>query len=189
MKGKKRGAKPFQNPHGGITMNKIAKIAAALQNVTGASFMGISTETPVTLKGGKKNPLQGRVTKRMEGGNVIIFTNTHSNGYENMVKRRLLKEGMAAENFTLGKRVWGERLKDAPFVFHKGAMYVEVIFNQSPSNVTYFVDGKETPKEEIIGLPDKSEGEQGGLSDKVIIRTYNAENIRSIRIDGKEFTF
>ena len=173
-----------------MTMNKVAKIAAALQDVTGSSFMGICTETPVTLKGGKKNPLQGRVVKRLEGGNVIIFTNTNSNGYENMVKRRLLKEGIPAENFTLGKRVWGERLKDAPFVFHKGQMYLEVIFNFAPSKVEYLVDGKVTPKEEIQGLESgRQEGAQGGLIDKVIIRTYNTENVTAISIDGKKYTF
>lgn len=169
---------------------KHLKIAAALQNVTGSSFMGISTETPVTLKGGKKNPLQGRVVKRMEGGNVIIFTNTNSNGYENMVKRRLTKEGMAAENFSLGHRPWGERLKDSPFVFHKGTLYLEVIFLTPPRNVQYYVDGVLTAKEDIPGLDlDKKEGEQGGLSDKVIIRTPKTENVTSIRIDGKEYKF
>ena len=171
-------------------MNKIAKIAAALQNVTGSSFMGITAETVETLKGGKSNPLQGRVTKRLEGGNVIIFTNTHSNGYENMVKRRLLQEGLPAENFTLGKRPWGERVKDAPFVFHNGQMYLEVIFNRKPTKITYFVDGKPTPKSEIEGLKvEKTEGEQGGIEDKVIIRTYKTDSVKAIRIDGKEFKF
>ncbi len=171
-------------------MNKVAKIAAALQNVTGASFMGISTETNETLKGGKKNPLQGKVTKTMEGGNVIIFTNTNKNGYEGMVKRRLEKEGLPAENFTLGKRPWGQRLQDSPFVFHDGKMYLEVIFIQRPSKVEYLVEGKVTPKELIGGLnTDKEEGKQGGLVDKVIIRTYNVDSIKSIRIDGQEFTF
>ena len=173
-----------------MTMNKLAKIAAALQNVTGASFMGISTETTETLKGGKGNPLQGKVTKAMEGGNVIIFTNTNKNGYEAMVQRRLAKEGLPAENFTLGKRAWGERLQDSPFVFHDGKMYLEVIFLQKPTNIKYFVDGKETNKELIGGLKDtKEEGKQGGLVDKVIIRTYNVESVKSIRIDGKEYTF
>lgn len=165
------------------------QIAAAIAHITGTSFVGISTETPVTLTGGKKNPLQGRVVKRMASGNVIIFCNRESNGYENMVQRRLAKEGMEAENFTLGKRAWGERIPNKPFVFHKGALYLEVIFMKSPTTIEYLVDGVVTPKEAIEGLPVKKEGEQGGLVDKVIIRTYNTDNIKAIRVDGNEYKF
>jgi len=166
------------------------QIAAALAHITGTSFVGISTETPVTLKGGKKNPLQGRVTKRLSSGNVIIFCNRESNGYENMVQRRLQKEGMEAENFQLGPRQWGNRVPNTPFVFHKGGLYLEVIFLQKPKAVEYLVDGVVTAKDQIEGLQEKKEeGEQGGLVNKVIIRTYNTDNIRAIRVDGQEFKF
>lgn len=165
-------------------------IAQALSHiVVGSSIVGISAITPVTLKGGKKNPLQGRVTKRLKSGNVMVFTNTQSNGYENMVKRRLLKEGMDAENFTLGKLPWGHRVEGTPFIMNKGSLYLQVVFLKSPVGVDYMVDGKITPKEEIEGLPDKVEGEQGGLVNKVIIRTYKTENIKGLRVDGKEFVF
>jgi len=39
----------------------------------------------------------------------------------------------------------------------------------------------EISKEEVQGLPTKTEGEQGGLIDKVIIRTYSFESILKIR--------
>lgn len=166
------------------------QIAAALAHITGNSIVGISAETPVTLKGGKKNPLQGKVYKRLHSGNVMIFCNRESNGYENMVKRRLIKEGMDAENFQLGNRAWGTRIPASPFVFHKGSLYLETIFLKKPAKIEYIVDGQVTPKELIEGLPDgREEGEQGGLINKVIIRTYNTENITAIRIDGKEFIF
>jgi hypothetical protein len=165
-------------------------IATALANLAGTTIIGLTAETPVKLKGGKKNPFQGRVTKRMLSGNCMIFCNKKSNGYENMVKRRLEKEGVNAESFTLGKRAWGNRVQNTPFVMHKGNLYLETIFLQNPVKVEYLVDGKVTPKDEIPGLPEKPEGgKQGGLVDKVIIRTFNTENIKSLRYGGKEYRF
>lgn len=166
------------------------QIAKVLENVKINSILGITTETPVTLKGGKKNPLQGHVTKRLISGNVMIFCNASSNGYENMVKRRLQKEGMPADSFQLGKRAWGERIPNTPFVFHKGNLYLETIFLKCPTKIEYLVDGKVTEKETIEGMPETvEEGKQGGLVDKVVVRAYNTENIKAIRVDGQEFKF
>ena len=52
-------------------------LIAAVAAINGASFVGIDTRTNVTLAGGRKNPQQGRVTKRMIGANVMSFTNQH----------------------------------------------------------------------------------------------------------------
>lgn len=173
---------------GGPGSGHIADIMADLK---GTTIVGITTETNVKLKGGKKNPFQGRVTKRMLSGNCMVFCNQLSNGYENMVKRRLEKEGMNADGFTLGKRVWGNRVINTPFVMHKGQLYLETIFIQKPKGIIYLVDGVETPKDEIEGLPVEKpvEGKQGGLEDKVIIRTFKTDNIKSLRYGGKEYTF
>lgn len=111
------------------------RIIAALSQVNGSAIGSINSETAVTLTGGKKNPLQGRVTKRMEGGNVMCFTNSNSNAYNGMVKRRLAAEGKDPESFQISPRVWGERIKDTPFVDHKGQLYIEVIFLKSPTDV------------------------------------------------------
>jgi hypothetical protein len=162
----------------------------AIGHITINAIVGITTETPVTLTGGKKNPLQGRVVKRLLSGNVILFCNRESNGYENMVRRRLEKEGISADNFTLGERKWGNRIKGTPYVAHKGNLYLETIFLSKPTKIEYLVDGKVTDKKDIIGLPEKKqEGEQGGLINSVIVRDYKTENIKAIRVNGKEFTF
>lgn len=156
-------------------------------HIKGATFIGMDTETPVTLKGGKTNPLQGRVTKQVNNSNVMLFQNKTVNGYDNMVRRRLEKEGKDADAFQLGPRAWGIREDGMPFIHHNGKMYLEVIFLNA-GDVKYFVDGNETPKEAIQGLDtDKAEGEQGGLDNKVIIRTYNVDNIKAMRVDGKEY--
>lgn len=157
------------------------------QKVNGATFIGIDTETKVPLKGGKQNLMQGRVTKRCEGHNVMLFQNKHVNGYEAMVMRRLEKEGKSASDFVLGPRKWGVRVSGEPFVVHQDKMYLEVIFIRA-GKVTYLLDSVETDKATIIGLEDKEEAEQGGLDNKVILRTYAFNSIKAITIGGERFT-
>jgi len=165
-------------------MDKLAKqIVAALVQVQGSSIASITAETVVELKGGKKNPMQGRITKVAENANVMFFTNSTTNSYNNMVKKRLAAEGKNPENFQLGPRVWGTRMPDTPFIQHNNALYAEVVFLRAPKIVRYLFDGVAIAKAAIIGLPaDKEEGKQGGLDDKVIIRTYKLESLKSIKM-------
>ena len=162
-------------------MEKKSKaILAALKQLNGTAIAAIDTFTPVKLTGGKKNAMQGKIFKKVTGANIMFFCNINCNGYENMVNRRLEKEGK--EPFTLSPRSWGERVPGTPFVAHKGSIYVEAIFLKAPTKITYFYDDKEIDKKDIIGLPEKSEGDQGGLDNKVIIRTYNIENVTSLKM-------
>ncbi len=166
---------------------KFEMLANLLDDINGATFIGIDTETSVKLKGGKGNPLQGKVTKKTLGASVMVFTNANSSAYGDMVKRRLVKEGKDPESFELGKRAWGERIKGTPFIEHKEQKYLEAIFLNSGKS-EYFVDGIKTPKEDIEGLPvvKVNEESQGGLEDKVIIRTFKVDSIIGMRIDGME---
>jgi len=154
-------------------------------NINGATFITIDTVTPVKLTGGKSNPLQGRVSKMVTGSNVMVFQNKTTNGYDNMVKRRLEKEGKDPGSFVIGPRQWGEREDNTPFVTHNGKEYLEVIF-MSAGDVQYFVDGQPYVGE-IQGLPVSTEGHQGGLDNKVIIRTYTVENIQAITINHARY--
>jgi len=159
-----------------------------LSNVSGSSFVGIDTETEVKLKGGKGNPQQGRVTKLHTGASVMVFQNKNINGYDAMVRRRLEKEGKDPASFELGPRVWGERIPDSPFITHKGEYYLEVIFLKAGDS-QYLLDGKPINKDDIEGLPEERDsGGQGGLENKVIIRTFKLSSIRKVRIDGAEHT-
>lgn len=157
------------------------------ETVTGNSIIAIDSTTEPTLKGGKANPFKGRVKKIMRGANVMVFTNKKSNGYENMVRRRLEKEGKIPETFVLGDRPWGTRLADLPIVEHNGAQYLEVIFLRA-GQVHYEVDGVPTSPETITGLdldpPVTNPEAQGGLDNMVIIRTFKAESLTRIVIDG-----
>ncbi len=161
------------------------KIVASLVQLQGSAIASIDTETKVVLTGGKKNPFQGRVTKVAEGSNVMFFTNTNKNAYNAMVQRRLVAEGKNPANFQLGPRPWGERIPETPFIKHNQKLYVEVVFLRPPSSVRYFVDGVETDKALIPGLPVSQEGAQGGLDDKVVLRTFMLENVRRLRMGDK----
>ena len=155
-------------------------------NLNGSTFISIDTCTPVTLKGGKGNLLQGRVTKVVTGSNVMLFQNKSENGYNNMVRRRLEAEGKSPDSFQLSPRQWGEREVNSPFVTHKGKEYLEVIF-LSAGDVQYYVDGR-PHNGPIEGLElNKPEGHQGGLEDKVIIRTYTVEHIQAITINHERY--
>jgi len=158
-----------------------------LDKVNGATFAGLDTVTQVKLKGGKKNPLQGRVTKKTQGSTVMLFTNKNSNGYANMVKRRLEKEGKDAGSFELKPRTWGQRIDNTPFVEHKEKKYLECVFIKGGKSV-YMVDDTEVDANEIEGLdnPKVADVSQGGLDNKVIIRTYAIESIEKMRVMGEK---
>lgn len=169
---------------------KYNTLVAAFENVSGASFVGIDTLTEVKLTGGKKNPQQGRITKRMVGAQVMVFQNKNINGYESMIQRRLIQEGKDPTSFELGPRAWGTRIPNMPIVEHfkdnATCYYLEVIFLK-PGRVEYLFDGQPIAEHQIIGLPEKVEGEQGGLDNKVIIRCFKADSITEVRIDGKVY--
>lgn len=160
-------------------------LAVILRKLEGNTFVGLTTETDVKLSGGKKNPMQGEITKRTVSS-VQVFTNQNGSAYAAKVQRGLDKEGDGV-TFELSPRAWGERIDGTPFVTHKGEDYLEVIFNKVIST-EYFRNGKPIDKDAIEGLPAaKPEGKQGGLEDKVIIRTYKFSSIREIRAFGEEF--
>jgi hypothetical protein len=171
-------------------MATIHDVGTIFSLVNGASFVSIDTETTPALKGGASNRMKGRVTKKMVGAKVMVFQNKNSNGYENMVRRRLEAEGKNPNSFELSPRLWGERIENLPVVRHVkdgvAKFYVEVIF-LAPGRVEYFLDGSPIPKNEIIGLESKEEGEQGCLENKVIVRTFSLDSITAIRVNRDEY--
>lgn len=156
------------------------------EHVNGATFISIDTKTDVTLLGGKKNPMQGRVQKSTTGSNVMVFQNKTTNAYENMVNRRLEKEGKPVV-FEVGPRKWGTRIPNTPFVEHNGELYLEVIFLRA-GEVQYLLDGQPVDKADIEGLAEKPDYEgQGGLDNKVIIRTFKVSSIVGFTIDKQKY--
>ena len=162
----------------------VHQIESIVSTISGCQFAFMDTITKVSLKGGKKNPMKDRVTKRASNQKVMIFSTNE--GYENKVKRHLKKEGKDPESFEVQPRKWGTRRKDQPLVDHKGKVYIEVIF-VSPGKIEYLLDGKEINKDDIIGLEPKKEAEQGGVDEKVIIRTYALDSIISLRANKQSY--
>lgn len=163
-----------------------SKIEQILSTVNGGTFISLDTMTTPTLLGGKKNPMQGRIRKHNTGASIMVFQNKNKHAYAAMVHRRLEKEGKNPELFKLSPRKWGTRLPNLPIVEHKGALYLEVIFLKS-GVTAYTLDGQVIDKNNIEGLKDTSNGEQGGLNDKVVIRTFKVGSITRLRIAGKEY--
>ncbi len=159
----------------------------AQSGINGNTFVGLDTITTETLTGGKKNPMKDRVQKVTVGSHVQVFSNKNSNGYANMVARRLDKEGKEVE-FELKPRTWGQRIENTPIVEHKGNYYLEVIFLKGGQS-SYLLDGKPIKKDLIEGLKVKKEGFQGGLSNenKVIIRTYKVASLSRITINKQTY--
>ena len=167
-------------------MSNTIDILDVLASLSGNGYIGLDTETVPKLNGGKKNPMLGKVVKRVTGSNCQMFQNKFINGYEAMVRRRLDEEGKDGSTFVLGKRPWGQRLEGLPIVENKGKYYLEVIY-KLVGDVEYLLDGQPIAKGDIIGLPEASEGEQGGLSNKVAIRTIELANVKAIRYGGQEY--
>ena len=156
-----------------------------MSQVNGSTFISIDTITDVKLTGGKKNEFQGRVTKRTTGSVVMVFQNKTTNAYENMVKRRLEQEGKAPESFELSPRQWGVRIENTPFVTHNDQLYLEVIFLKAGKS-EILVDGQQFDGV-VPGMAESSEGEQGGLENKVIIRTFKTSSIKAITINKQRY--
>ena len=157
----------------------------------GANFVGLDTVIQQPLRGGKKNLMHGRITKKHEGASVMIAPNNKSNAYENMVKRRLLAESKDPNTFELSPRKWGQRVPGFPIVQHtlKGTnqvkYYFEVIFLR-PGVSTYYLDGAEIDKNMIENMPpdiEPTDTLQAGLEHIVQIRTFALDSLVQIRID------
>lgn len=166
-----------------------------LKSVNGASFISITTSTIPTIRKtlGERgnttpNPHFGRVRKVMTDAVVMVFQNKLTNGYENMVNRRLIAEGKDPASFTLGPRKWGTRLENLPIVEHNGEYYLEVIFLK-PGNVQYYLDQHIIDPDLIQGMhtADLGDDQQGGLENQVVIRSFKFDSITKIKIDGNTF--
>ena len=162
-------------------------LQSIITQVNGSAFISITTKTTPKLKGGKANPFQNNVTKITEKANVMIFSNKNGSAYSNMVKRRMVAEGKDPETFTVSPRTWGTRIENTPFVEHKGELYIEVIYMNS-GTTKFMYNGQEIDRDSITGLDSEdSQTSQGGIENKVIIRTIKVENVKEITINHQHY--
>lgn len=162
----------------------------------GAAFANLTTLTALPLKGGKKNPLQGRVTKLSENANVMLFTS--GAGYQNRVNKLLREErGENAPTFESQPLKWGKRVQDTPVIVHTKdgelRFYLQVLFLNAPKNVSLFVDGRPATPEEVEAIratenkPNTAKLQEG-LQRHVHVRPYAFDSIVSLRAGGHEVT-
>jgi hypothetical protein len=166
----------------------VTEVLDLLNKINGCTFAGLDCLTEVKLKGGKKNPMQGRVQKLVKGNRVLLFTNKKSSGYTNMVRRRLEQEGKDPDTFMPGNLAWGVRITNSPIIAHNENYYLQTVFLKA-GEVQYLLDGKPIAKEDIQGLMPSPEGSgRQGLEDdnKVVVRTYMFESIQHIRLFKEE---
>jgi hypothetical protein len=120
----------------------------------------------------------------------MVFQNKSSSSYGDMVARRLLAEGKDPASFELQPRTWGERIPETPFISHtkdgETTFYLEVIVLNSGKS-SYYLDNAPIAKSDVVGLKTATEGEQGGLENKVIVRSFKLSSITAVRIDGMEY--
>jgi hypothetical protein len=168
-------------------------ILSILSKVDGASFAALDTVTVPALKGGKANPMQGKLLKVCLGHRVMLFSNKQNSGYENKVRRHLIKEGKNPDSFVMGSLPWGERIPDSPFIQHKDKLYLQCVFLK-PGTTEYRVKetivgqdygpilpGSLLSKDQIEGLDDRTGSEHQNLEDQVIVRTYALDSIVGLR--------
>ena len=177
---------------------KLDELQALLAQINGATFASIDTVTIPTLKGGKKNPFQGKVAKHCEGHRVMLFTNKKTNAYEAKVRRHLEREGKNPDSFVLGELPWGKRLPDSPIIEHNGKYYLQCVFLKSGSveyrakefidceDGTWFSAGSRVVATAIQGLNERSGSEHQGLDNEVIVRSYALDSIKALRAFHEE---
>lgn len=125
-------------------MNTLSSIFQASHK--GALIIGFDSATIPTLTGGKKNLMQGRVTKVMTGAVAMVNRN-----YENARNKQLQVAGFKP-TFKVQARRWGTfAIKGLPVLTHKGAVYLNTSILKA-GKVSYLLDGKAIDKADIVGL-------------------------------------
>ena len=114
----------------------------------GALIIGFDTKTVPVLKGGKANPMQGRVEKVMTGAVAMVNRN-----YENARNKQLQVAGFKP-TFKVQPRRWGRyAVEGLPVLEHKGGVYLNTSILKA-GKVHYLLDGKAIDKADIEGLND-----------------------------------
>jgi hypothetical protein len=159
-------------------------IVSVFSKLRGCSFISVDTTTAVSLSGGKNNPMKDRVTKVVKGQSVIVFENRNTNGFQNMINRRLISENKNPD-YKVGGRVWGMKVPNTPVVEHNGQFYLEFVILSS-GTVNYYLDGQSILWKDIIGTKPVTTANQN-LSSQIELRCVKVENINKIKAFGKTY--
>ena len=144
----------------------------------------MDTRTQVTLRGGKSNPMVGRVQKVTKNALAIAYNNSKGSQYAGLVNDQLRAEGKR-DTFVAQPPRWGQRIDGTPIVEHEGDKYVEVVI-ASPGVVSYELDGQPIDRSMIVGLPPEPQApQQGGVDNHIALKRYGLESVERMRIKGR----
>lgn len=172
-------------------MSKVIKITAVkllaeLKKVSHATIATVVFETipKFRLKDDEGNefPYTMGVVSKVTTVNGMLCAD-----YEKAVNRVRGKEGLD-KDFVAKPRAWGERVGDSPIITHKDRFYLEVKVQKSDSEYRYN-DNPCSPEEveELKQFLPPSRPSRQGVDNEVIIRTYDFDSIREVRIEGKVY--
>jgi len=151
-----------------------AQITAVLQAVKGAKIATIITETVPEMK--KRNNPYLNVVKRSTLNMVFNFN------YRAAVNKALNENDITVQvGNKAGKRVWGEKVPNSPFIMHNGAMYLELKLNRPADKVQYFLDGKEVAADQVTPYLYKRNAKLVPMNDIKI------QNIKELRVNGMQY--
>lgn len=173
-------------------------IAQILASVSGTTFAGIDQLTALKVNKTIPNPdyVEGsgdpkrvanphfeHISKLTMGSSVAVGAS-----YENMVKKKLIKEGKDPLDFVAGSLPWGTRIGNTPLIEHKGQVYIQMIFMKGGDTV-YRHGATVIEESDIQGYtkPKPKAESQGELEDKVEIRTLKLDSIVKLRINKQEY--
>ena len=157
------------------------EMVTIFKSISGATFVGINYIAPVDMKK-TGNPYVGKeVLKTTQQSGQFGFD------YEAGMNRTLAKEGIVPD-FVAGPRTWGVNEGKGIIINPKtGDISIQLRVEAKPSSVTYTIDGVVVDKVVLEPfLPVHKPSTYEGV-DKPTVRTYRADRIKSLRINGEEY--
>lgn len=147
-----------------------------LDKVSGCTFATLDTVT---------EPSPG-IRKETKGERIILFTNKHSSGYENMVRRRLEEAGKNPDSFVLGDLPWGVRLPNSPLIKNEatGRYYLQCI-RLAEGQSRYFIGDREVSEPSGLMLRKRRTNQGLPSGEEVEVSCYRLDRIERIALMGE----
>ena len=178
-----------------------AELAIKLSSVK-SSFVGLKTETAQSSlnKGRGKNAMVESIgidPDAIKKNTALVGLCGTNVTYQDMVNNRLAKENAGSQinvTFEASELPWGEWVKGAEkcLLKHNGKFYLRVycVANNVPKvEHTYMgesIDLKAS-KFDPWRKAEKVDGENQGLENPIVVRSYGFESIKEITIGGETF--
>jgi hypothetical protein len=158
----------------------IEQLKPLLASALGAQIITIVARTDARLRK-TDNPF-GHVEKITRVNGMVNWN------YGRAVRNQQLREGSSGV-FRASERAWGTRLKNSPFVEHKGELYLEVKIQHVLSTRYENAVGVEIAAEQLASLlPTRhSNAAHQGVEREVILRDYALRNIETITLAGATY--